>query len=286
LVGRACAQTVRRLLVEADFAPRVNVKRFTGPPHPHRDRQFRYLQEMIAAFHEARLPVISVDGKKKELIGSFKNPGAVWRRTPAEVNAHDFPQDAAGRGVPYGIYDLSRNQGYVTVGLSADTPEFATRSIAEWWRREGVRAYPDAGELLILADSGGSNGCRPRAWKQGLQHRLANAFGLHVTVCHYPRGASKWNPVEHRLFGPISINWSGEPLTSLQKMLALIRGTRTETGLTVSARADVRRYRQGVKVTNREMAELSLDSHSICPNWNYTISPQPGENTWLNETRK
>lgn len=222
--------------------------------------------------------MISVDGKKKELIGSFKNPGAVWRRTAREVNAHDFPQDAAGRAVPYGLYDLARNAGHVTVGLSADTAEFVVRTIADWWRREGLVHYPHARELLILADSGGSNGFRSRVWKHRLQQELAKRFGLDVTVCHYPPGASKWNPVEHRLFGPISINWAGEPLSSLHTMLALIRGTRTETGLTVTARADIRRYRRGVKVTNQQIAELTLERHAVCPDWNYTISANSQRN--------
>lgn len=263
--------TVRRLLREHDYAPRRNVKRFTGPRHPDRDRQFAYLLAMVRDFQQAGLPVISVDTKKKELIGLFRNAGSAWRTSPREVNAHDFPQDALGRAVPYGVYDLSANRGHVTVGGSADTPRFAVNTIAGWWRREGLRRYPEAGELLILADSGGSNGCRSRLWKYELQHALADPFGLDVTVCHYPQGASKWNPVEHRLFGPISINWQGEPLESFEKMLALIRGTRTDTGLRVTARRDHRRYHTGIKASRHDMAELAIVHHTHCPNWNYTI---------------
>jgi hypothetical protein len=278
LEGRACPETVRRLLREMGYAPRVNVKRFTGPPHPDRDRQFEYLLAMTSEFLEAELPVISVDTKKKELIGNFRNAGTAWRRQPHQVNAHDFRQDAQGRAVPYGIYDLTHNRGHVTVGLSADTSAFAVDAIAAWWRREGAVRFPDAGEILILADAGGSNGCRPRLWKWRLQHALADRFGLDVTVCHYPQGASKWNPVEHRLFGPIRVNWAGEPLSRLEKMLALIRGTTTNTGLKVTACAHRRDYQTGVKINARQMKELALERHAICPDWNYTLYARTTEN--------
>jgi len=207
----------------------------TGPTHPDRDRQFRYLEGIVAEFRSAGLPILSVDTKKKELVGNFGNPGAVWVEEPYAVNAHDFLSDAQYRAVPYGLYDVLANKGHVVVGTSADTPAFAVDAIARWWVRCGCKRYRDAGELLILADSGGSNGCRPRLWKQRLQVLLADAYDLDVTVCHYPRGASKWNPVEHRLFSQVSRNWAGEPLRSPERMLSLLRGTRTQSGLTVTA---------------------------------------------------
>ena len=221
---------MRRLLGKAGFSLRVNVKRFTGPPHPDRDKQFRYLRREREAFQRAGDPVLSVDTKKKELVGEFKNDGRTWRRTAREVNAHDFPQDAQFRAAPYGIYDLTDNCGHVHVGMDGDTPQFAVDAIRHWWRRRGRWQYPRARRLMIEADSGGSNGCRPRLWKYALQ-RWADEDGLTITVAHYPTGASKWNPVEHRLFGPISINWAGEPLDSLDKMLGLIRGVRTQNGI-------------------------------------------------------
>ena len=184
------------------------------------------------------MPIISVDTKKKELIGNFKNAGQTWRQTAVAVNDHDFEQDALGKAVPYGIYDLKHNRGYVYVGQSADTPQFAVDNIVRWWVDEGQFLYPGANKLLILADAGGSNGCRPRLWKLQLQQQLANRLGLEVTVCHYPTGTSKWNPIEHRLFSLISINWAGKPLRTFEFMLACIRGAKTATGLQVKAYSD------------------------------------------------
>ena len=268
----ACG-TVRRLLGKAGFSLRVNVKRFTGPPHPDRDKQFRYLRCERKAFQCRGEPVISVDTKKKELVGEFKNHGRTWRRTAREVNAHDFPQDAQFRAAPYGIYDVTDNAGYVNVGMDGDTPQFAVDSIRSWWRRRGRWQYPGSQRLLIEADSGGSNGCRPRLWKYALQ-RWADEDGLTITVAHYPTGASKWNPVEHRLFGPISINWSGEPLDSLDKMLRLIRGTRTQTGLKVTASCTCKHYPLKVKVNQHDFSQLNICYHATCPSWNYTITPR------------
>ena len=276
-----CPSTVAELLRPLGYHLYVNVKRFTGPDHPDRDRQFRYLQEQIRRFRDRGLPVISVDTKKKELIGDFKNPGAKRGLAPEQVNCHDFRQDAAYRAVPYGIYDLVANRGHVCVGLSADTPAFAVASIRTWWARLGCKRYGALTELLILADAGGSNGCRPRLWKRELQ-AFADYFGLVLTVGHYPTGASKWNPVEHRLFGPISINWAGEPLRTLETMTGLIRGTTTATGLRVSATVDPAPYATKVRVSDAEMAALHLDRHRVCPQWNYTIRPQymaPSMNT-------
>jgi hypothetical protein len=268
-----CPTTVGELLRELGYAPRVNVKRFTGLPHPERDHQFRYLEEMIAAFRAEGWPILSVDTKKKELIGDFKNAGAVWRHGGDEVNAHDFVQDALCRAVPYGLYDYLANRGHVVVGTSADTPAFAVEAIAGWWGRIGSRRYAGAGALLLLADAGGSNSCRARLWKRRLQQDLADRYGLAVTVCHYPSGASKWNPVEHRLFGPISMNWAGVPLRSPEVLLACLRGTQTRTGLRVTAEWRDRVYPKGLKVSTAEMQALHLIKHEVCPQWNYTIEP-------------
>ena len=268
-----CHMTVGRLLRKLKYSLKTNVKRLTGPPHPDRDRQFRWIGKLRGRFLRAGAPVISTDTKNGVLIGNFKNPGVRWCRKSDVVNAHDFPGDAEYRAVPYGIYDPGRNHGHVCVSISKDTSELAVNSIRDWWRRHGRRAYASWKRLLILADSGGSNGCRVRLWKRELQ-RLADETGLTITVAHYPRGASKWNPVEHRLFGPISQNWKGCPLRSMDTLLGYVRGTTTETGLRVTARVDYRQYRQKIKVTDAEMRQLNLRRHRVCPLWNYTISPR------------
>jgi hypothetical protein len=266
--------TVGRLLKELDYSLKANVKRLAGAEHPDRERQFAYLNSQKQAFLAAGLPVISVDTKKKELIGNFKNPGQTWCQEASAVNDHDFEQDALGKAVPYGIYDLQHNRGYLYVGKSADTPQFAVEMIARWWTTEGKDLYPHANKLLILADAGGSNGCRPRLWKQQLQDMLADCLGLEVTVCHYPTGTSKWNPIEHRLFGPISINWAGKPLRTFEFMLACIRGTVTTTGLQVKAFLVEDAYQKGIRVTKAAMETLSIEMHAVCPRWNYTIKPR------------
>jgi hypothetical protein len=265
--------TVGRLLREMKYGLKVNVKRLTGAPHADRETQFVYLEQQKQVFLQAGWPVISVDTKKKELIGNFKNPGRRWCQTADAVHEHDFDQDALGKAVPYGIYDLAHQRGYVYVGQSADTPQFAVEMIAGWWRTFGRWDFPTAGKLLILADAGGSNGYRPRLWKQQLQELLADQLGLEVTVCHYPTGASKWNPIEHRLFGPISLNWAGHPLCTFATMLALMRGTITNTGLQVKAFLIDKVYETGLKVANAVMNSLNLERHATCPNWNYTIRP-------------
>jgi hypothetical protein len=272
----ACPTTVAELLRELGYNLRVNVKRITGPYHPDRDRQFRYIDELIAAFRAEGLPILSVDTKKKELVGNFANAGAAWVDRPVEVNAHDFLSDAVCRAVPYGLYDLLANRGHVMVGTSADTPAFAADAVTRWWVRCGCKRYRGAGRLLLLADSGGSNGCRPRLWKRRLQG-LADWYDLEVTVCHYPRGASKWNPVEHRLFSHISRNWAGVPLRTPALVLALLRGTRTAAGLAVTAEWLGRKYTRGVRVSDAEMADLNIEHHTTCPQWNYTIKPHPPE---------
>lgn len=269
--------TVRRLLKKLGYSLRANVKRLSGPPHPDRDRQFRYLHRTQRAFLKAGQPVISADAKNSELIGNFKNHGSLWRDEADEVNAYDFSSEAECRAIPYGVYDLAARRGHVNVGTSGNTSAFSVHSIRVWWNKEG-RRYPDATRLLIKVDGGGSNGWRPRLWKRELQ-RFADQSGLEITVCHYPRGASKWNDVEHRLFGPISINWAGQPLRTLDLMLNAIRGTTNAGGLKVTAQLDRRRYATKIKVSDREMKELNITRHKTCPNWNYTITPRtnPGK---------
>jgi hypothetical protein len=272
----ASPPTVGRLLKRLGYALHVNAKkREASAAHPQRNEQFEYIAAQREAFTTAGWPIISVDTKKKELIGNFKNAGQSWSREAEAVNVHDFRQDALGRAVPYGIYDLTRNCGTVCVGQSGDTPRFAVTALAHWWAEEGHLAFPGTDQLLILADAGGANGCQPRLWKQQLQEQLSDRFGLTVTVCHYPTGCSKWNPIEHRLFGPISVNWAGQPLRTWETLLSLIRGTQTDTGLTVRAHLDDQGYPTGETVSDAEMATLHLERHVVCPRWNYTIRPRP-----------
>lgn len=274
LEGQVSHTTIGRLLREMGYGLQANRKELTGVPHPDREVQFQYLEQQIERFKQAGWPIISVDSKKKELIGNFKNAGQRWCVSPERVSAHDFEYEALGKAVPYGIYDLQHHQGTVYVGQSADTPQFAVEAIASWWQTIGTPLFPDAPCLLILADAGGSNGCRPRLWKQQLQQQLADACGLEVTVCHFPTGASKWNPVEHRLFGPISINWAGIPLRTFDTMLALIRGTTNTAGLLVNAFFIDKPFQKGIKVPDDLMKLLNLERHATCPNWNYTLRPR------------
>ena len=266
--------TVGRLLNKMEYSLKANRKEHSGPPHPDRDRQFRYIERVKPLFLTAGHPIICVDTKKRELIGNFKNPGRVWCRQAEQVNVHDFRSDALGVAIPYGIYDLVHNLGYVFVGTSADTSQFAVDAIANWWQLEDRPAFPDESKLLILSDAGGSDGCRPRLWKQQLQKQLADRLGVEVMVCHYPTGASKWNPIEHRLFSYISRNWAGKPLRSLETMLGYIRDTTTQTGLKVKALLLDREYQKGIKVSDKEIATLNLTRRSVCPNWNYVIKPR------------
>ncbi len=272
----ASPPTVRRLLNTRGYRLHANTKQVeAGAADPERDTQFQYIAAQRATFAAAGLPRISVDTKKKERIGNFQNGGRTWSQTAEPVNVHDFRQDALGRAVPYGIYDLGRNRGTVSVGTSADTPRFAVEVLVRWWADEGQAAFPGATALLILADGGGSNSARSRVWKQQLQEQLCDRFGLTVTVCHYPTGCSKWNPVEHRLFGPISQNWAGQPLRSWDLLLGYLRGTTTETGLVVRAELHAAVYQTGERVPDDAMARLHLERHAVCPNWNYTLRPQP-----------
>jgi hypothetical protein len=267
---------ISRLLKAAHYRLRANRKQLSGAAHPDRDTQFRHIQDQRAAHLDAWQPVISVDTKKKELIGNFKQAGRAWGTAPELVNDHDFPQDALGRAVPYGIYDLTRNAGTVYVGDSADTPQFAVDNIAAWCAEVLPLCYPGVRRLLIEADGGGSNGSRSRVWKAALQEQVADRFGLEVTVCHYPPGCSKWNWIEHRLFSEISKTWAGCPLRSWEIMLSYLRQTTTRTGLTVTAHRVTTVYPHGVKISDAVMATLQIQAHSICPSWNYTLYPRGG----------
>lgn len=267
------ANTVARLLDQMGYALRVNQKQLATDASPDRNEQFLYIRDLRDRFQRQGWPIISVDTKKRELVGVFKNPGARWDRAPRLVNDHDFRSDAIGVAIPHGTYDLLANRGCVTVGVSHDTPAFAVRAIARWWQQDGGARYPRARRLLLLGDTGGSNGYRCRAWKTELQAQFVDVFGLTLTVAHYPTGASKWNPIEHRLFSEISKNWAGEPLDSYQKILRFIRSTRTQTGLAVTAHLDRRHYQTGVEPTPEQLRGLRLQPGEAIPKWNYTISP-------------
>lgn len=274
---KASAPTIGRLLKKHDYALRVNTKKKeAGAQHPQRDAQFHHIESQKQAFRAAGAPIISVDTKNKELIGNFKNAGQAWCREAEAVNVHDFLSEALGRAVPYGIYDIQRNAGVVYVGQSTDTAEFAVEAIRRWWHEYGHQTYPKATKLLILADAGGSNGCRPRLWKEQVQSQLSDALGLTITVCHYPTGCSKWNPIEHRLFSQISIRWAAEPLRSFETMLHLIRTTSTRTGLSVSAHLLEGVFQKGKKVTDAVMKTLNMTRHTVSPQWNYTFRPRSG----------
>jgi transposase len=267
--------TVGRLLVEAGYSLQSNQKAKEGSKHPDRNAQFEYIYSEIGRQQRARQPVISVDTKKKELVGDFKNGGKEWRPQgkPRRVRVHDFLIKTKGKAIPYGVYDLTRNAGWVSVGIDHDTSAFAVNSIRRWWRLMGRRSYPDARTLLITADSGGSNAARSRLWKWELQ-KLADEFGLSISVRHLPPGTSKWNKIEHRLFSFISQNWRGRPLTSLAVIVNSIAATRTRTGLRVRCELDPGRYPKGEKITDEQLASLALKRESFHGDWNYTISPK------------
>jgi hypothetical protein len=265
---------VDQLLRASGYSLQGNRKTEEGGDHPDRDAQFRHINRAVKRSLEAEEPVISVDTKKKELIGNYQNKGRQWRETNTadKVNGHDFPGPDVPRAYPYGIYDLGRNTGFVNVGTDHDTGAFAVASIRGWWRAEGRRLYPHAKRLLITADGGGSNGWRLRLWKWELQ-RLADQTGLILSVCHFQPGTSKWNKVEHRLFSFISSNWRGEPLRDYETIVRLIAGTTTTKGLKVTCRLDHRKYPVGRKVTNDEIARINLTIDSFHGEWNYTIHP-------------
>lgn len=266
---------VAGLLREQGYTLQSNKKSKEGKSHPDRDGQFRYIQKTVEDFQKRRQPVISVDCKKKELVGNFKNAGREWRPkgSPERVKVHDFMIKELGKAIPYGIYDPTQNSGWVSVGVDHETSTFAVRSIKRWWQVMGKKSYPKAKKILITADSGGSNGSRVKLWKKELQ-TFADKTGLSITVLHYPPGTSKWNKIEHRLFSYISMNWRGKPLTSLATIVSLIAATTTQTGLRVRAEIDKGKYPKGIKVSEKEMLTLNLQRHATYGNWNYTIKPR------------
>jgi hypothetical protein len=268
---RVSARTVARLLRKLRFRLRVNRKKI-GPSHPLREAQFAYIGKLRRRFCRQRNPVISVDAKKRELVGNFKNAGAKWGRTPTPVNDHDFRSQAEGVAILYGIFDPQANRGSMFVGVSHETSAFAVSAIRAWWRHEGRQRYANSNHLLILADTGGSNSAARGAWKDQLQ-QLCDGTGLTITVAHYPTGASKYNPIERRLFSAISRNWAGEPLHSYEKILKFIRTTTTTTGLKVRAFLDRKDYAVGVKPSAARMRKIHITRHKCAPRWNYTITP-------------
>jgi hypothetical protein len=268
-IGR---DTLARLLREQRFLLRTNRKCQAGTHHPDRDRQFRYLAQQRRRFLRKGWPVISVDGKKKELIGNFKNPGRCYRRQSRKVLDHDFRRYAVGVGIPYGVYDEGRNAGYVRIGTSHETAAFAAATIRRWWLDDGRYRYPNAKRWLIEADGGGGNGARNGAWKVELQG-LADEFGVIICVSHYPPGASKWNWIEPRMFSHISENWAGEPLVSYETMLNFIRRTKTNTGFHCRASVDERVYPLKRKISEEEKASVNLRRRKVLPQWNYVIRP-------------
>jgi len=267
--------TVARCVDDMGYSLQANRKEKEGPQHANRDAQFRYINRQVKALIGSGDPVISVDAKKKELVGPFKNAGRTWRPKgkPREVNTKDFPSLAEGKALPYGIYDSGQNRAVVNVGVTHDTAEFAVESIRRWWKLDGRKTYPSARRLLICADAGGSNGNRLRAWKLNLQ-QMADQIRIPITVCHYPPGTSKWNKIEHRLFSFISLNWRGEPLINYETIVNLIGATQTRTGLKVKAVLDTNDYETGIKVSDEQIEEIQLRRHKVHPDWNYTISPR------------
>jgi DDE family transposase len=273
---RAGPDTLADLLREEGFSLQGNAKTVEGNQVPDRDAQFRYLNEQVREHRDAGEPVVSVDTKKKELVGNYRNGGREWRPVgdPVRVEVHDFPDQALGKAIPYGIYDLAADAGWVNVGTDHDTAEFAVESVRRWWNHAGRAAYPGARRLLITADSGGSNSSRTRAWKYELA-ALALETGLEITACHFPPGTSKWNKIEHRLFSHITMNWRGRPLTSHEVIVAAIASTTTRTGLRVHAELDAGAYPTGVKISGEQMAALPLRRHDWHGDWNYTLHPRP-----------
>jgi hypothetical protein len=271
-VGR---ETVASLLHDAGYSLQANRKTREGDWHPDRDAQFRYINRLVQARLRRGQPAVSVDTKKKELVGDFRNGGREWQPQgrPEEVRVHDFCDKTLGKVIPYGVYDILNNQGWVSVGVDHDTAQFAANSIRRWWARMGCRRFPRASELLITADGGGSNGSRSRLWKVCLQ-RLADDLGIALGVCHFPPGTSKWNKIEHRLFSFITQNWRGRPLISRQAVVSLIASTTTRAGLLVKAALDENQYDTAIKVSDDELARLKLTRHAFHGDWNYTIKPR------------
>ena len=272
-IGR---QTVANVLHELDYSLQSNRKTSEWKKdHPDRDEQFQHINNQVKSFLRMNFPVISVDTKKKELIGKYKNVGHEWERKGKSVKvlSHDFPDPEVPKAVPYGVYDIGKNTGWVNVGVAADTAEFAVESIAQWWKRMGKKRYPKAHRLLICADSGGSNGYRIHLWKHELQ-KFCDRQDLQATVCHFPPGTSKWNKIEHRLFSYITMNWRGRPLIDYRTVVNLIAATTTKTGLIVKVRLDWKKYQKGVKISADEIKKLNIQPHPFHGEWNYTIRPR------------
>jgi Rhodopirellula transposase DDE domain len=267
-------QTVERLLKDMDYSLQVNRKVREGSSHPDRNAQFEHIARKVRSFQRRGQPVLSVDTKKKELVGDFKNAGQEWQPQgqPEQVRSKDFKDKKLGKVAPYGVYDLTANEGWVSVGIDHDTAEFATESIRRWWQQMGSRIYPRADSLLVTADGGGSNSSRCRLWKVALQ-RLADAMGLRISVCHFPPGTSKWNKIEHRMFCHITENWRGRPLVSRAVIVSLIGSTTTRTGLRVKAELDTNLYAKGIKVSDADLAAVRMKKETFHGEWNYTIVP-------------
>ena len=274
--GHSVSQrTVCDLLDELGYSLQANRKTKEGSSHPDRDQQFMHISEKVKALQSIGQPVISVDTKKKEIIGEFKNGGREWEQKgkPVEVNVHDFPDPVLGKAIPYGVYDITANKGWVNVGIDHDTSEFAVESIRRWWREMGNPLYPDAKELLITADGGGSNGSRVRLWKLELQ-KLADELGMAINVCHFPPGTSKWNKIEHKMFSYISQNWRGRPLITREVVVNLISNTRTKKGLEITAKSDLNSYKTGIKVSDEELQTIAIEKDDFHGEWNYKIKPR------------
>jgi len=270
---KVSADTVQRIIRQQGYSLQSNVKSKESGSSEERDSQFQYINSQVKLFAKRKNPVISVDTKKKELVGNFKNAGKRWlKKGEAKmVNIYDFAYLSQGKAIPYGIYELLRNNGFVNVGMSHDTSEFAVESIRKWWKHIGKENYPKASALLICADGGGSNASRSKLWKYHLQ-KLANETQLQIVVCHYPPGTSKWNKIEHKMFSFISMNWRGKPLTSYELIINLIRNTTTKNGLKISAKIDTKIYKKGQKISEEDFQNIHLKSHKVNPQWNYTIS--------------
>jgi hypothetical protein len=268
--------TVGRLLREAGYSLQGNRKTKEGDSHPDRNAQFEHINAMVKQFQRHGEPAISVDTKKKELVGDFKNGGREWmpRGQPDEVRVHDFMDKNLGKAIPYGVYDITNNQGWVSVGIDHDTAQFAAEAVYRWWKKMGRKRYPGATELLVTADGGGSNGSRCRLWKVALEH-LANRLKMRIQVCHFPPGTSKWNKIEHRMFSHITQNWRGRPLVSHLVIVQLIANTATSAGLKIRAELDTRSYPVGAKITDEELAAVKLQPHKFHGDWNYTVMPSP-----------
>lgn len=267
-------RTVARLLRDMGFSLRVNRKSISSATNPHRNEQFEYIASTREAFAGRGDPIVSIDSKKKELIGQFKNPGEAWSREPIAVKDHDFRSEAIGMAIPYGVYDTLDNSAAVIVGTSRETPQFAVNCVTKWWRYTGRKRYSQSRKLLILADNGGGNGATCHAWKYFLQSELSDKYGVAVTVSHYPPGASKWNPIEHRLFSRMSENWRGRPLDTYETCLNYISSTHTSTGLTVRSYLDETVYQTGIKISKQDMQKLRITRHDTLPKWNYTLDPR------------